>query len=139
MKELERRLLQLMKDCGADGVILSSDVGNILVSLGSAENFYPDPGVIEAFSALKTALKSGGLQNKDANSLGLSILPGIKNDLVVAGLGKFYFWLLFPTGNISVESGKAVAAWNESKKQPPLSFKSGLTPAISAQSASTRK
>lgn len=115
MKELERRLHQLMEECGANGVILSSDDGSILVSLGSAENFYPDPGVVEAFSALKIALNSGGLQQKDANSLGLSILPGIKNDLLVASLGKFYFWLLFPTGNISVENGKAVAAWNTSK------------------------
>jgi CheY-like chemotaxis protein len=115
MKELERRLLQLMQECGADGVILSSDIGNVLVSLGSAENFFPDPGVIEAFSALKTAVKRGGLQEKDANSLGLSILPGIKNDLIVAGLSNFYFWLLFPTGNVSVESGKAVAAWNALK------------------------
>jgi CheY-like chemotaxis protein len=115
MQELERCLLKLMQESGAEGVALTNDTGFVLVGLGTAIKYKPDTSLVEAFSLLTTTAKKSEYQQTETNTTGLMSLPGVDNDLIVTSLGKFLFWLLFPTTSISVESGKAVAAWNEAK------------------------
>jgi CheY-like chemotaxis protein len=115
MQELEQSLLQLMQESDADGIALSSVTGHVLVGLGSADGYKPDSSLVDTFSMLENIQKRGGPQQTDTSSNGLLVLPGLMRDLIVTSLGKFLFWLLFPVGSYSVESGKAVAAWNASK------------------------
>jgi CheY-like chemotaxis protein len=115
MHELERCLLQLMQESGAEGVALSTSTGHVLVGFGSAENYKPEVGLVETFTLLQTTLKKREFSQSDSSSTGLLALPGSKNDLIATSLGKFLFWFLFPPASQSVETGKAAAAWNNSK------------------------
>jgi CheY-like chemotaxis protein len=115
MRDLEQRLLKLMRESGAQGVALTTMTGQILYTHGSAVDFKFSPELINACANLVNAIKQMAKQPEDTTTLGLLALSGYTTDLSVAHIGKFFVWLMFPTGSQSSDAGKAAAAIYGSK------------------------
>jgi CheY-like chemotaxis protein len=116
MNEIGPYLRQFIRESGIEGVALTSENGNILLSMGTAEDFMPDSNLMDALHLLKNSLRKTGHQRAETNSIGLLILPGLQYDLIIASLDKYYFWFQLTAGSHPFACGKIFASWNSSKK-----------------------
>jgi CheY-like chemotaxis protein len=115
MKDLEQRLLKLMRESGAQGIALITLTGQVLYASASAVDFHFSNELINACTNLVNTIKQISHQPDETTSLGLLALSGNTTDLFVAHVSKFFIWLLFPTGSQSADASKAAAAVYGSK------------------------
>jgi len=115
MRDLEQRLLKVMRESNAQGVILTTLFGQILYTHGVPSDFKFSPVLINACTNLVNTLKQVAHQPEETTTLGLLMLSGNTNDLLAAHISKFFVWLVFSTGSQPAEVSKASAAVYSSK------------------------
>ncbi len=115
MRDLEQRLLKLMRESGAPGVVLTTLTGQVLYAHGSAVEFKFSTELINACTNLVSAIKQAAHQPEETTTLGMLALAGNTTDLFIAHVSKYFVWLLFPTGSQSADASKAAAAIYGSK------------------------
>jgi len=115
MKDLEQRLLKLLKESGAQGMALTTMTGQILYSKGIVEDYKFSSELIDASSILIESLKRVAHQPEETTTLGMLSLSGRLADMFMMHIGKFFVWLFFASGIQSAEAGKAAAAFYGSR------------------------
>jgi CheY-like chemotaxis protein len=115
MRDLEQRLLKLMRDSGAQSVVLTTQTGQVLYGSGVSPDFHFPPELVSACSSLVTSLKEVARTPEETTTLGVLVLAGNNRDSVVVNVSKFLVWLLFSTGSQPSEISKATSAVYSSK------------------------
>ncbi|NMB54531.1 MAG: response regulator [Leptolinea sp.] len=110
MKDLEQRLLKLLRESGGRGIVLTTLTGQVLYTGGVVEDLKFFPELVNTCAVLVDAVKEITRQPEDAMSLGLLALNGNRTDVFAAHISKFFVWLIFPTGSQSADASKAAAA-----------------------------
>jgi CheY-like chemotaxis protein len=115
MRDLEQRLLKLMRESGAQSVVLTTQTGQVLYGSGVKPDFHFSPELVSACSSLVSSLKEVARTPEETTTLGVMVLAGNNRDSVVVNVSKFLVWLLFSTGSQPAEVSKATAAVYASK------------------------
>lgn len=115
MRDLEQRLLKLMRESGAQSVVLTTQTGQVLYGNGVSPDFHFPPELVSACSSLVTSLKEVARTPEETTTLGVLVLAGNNRDSVVINVSKFMVWLLFSTGSQPAEISKATSAVYASK------------------------
>ena len=110
MRDMEQRLIKLMKDCDAEGVAISTVTGQILFQNGTAEKFKLTNTLITACANLINTLKKTDRESLEITSLGLMAFSGPAADIFMSNISKFFIWLIFPPGVQPNEAAKATTA-----------------------------
>ncbi len=115
MRDLEQRLLKLMRESGAQSVVLTTQTGQVLYGSGVSPDFHFPPELVSACSSLVKSLKEVARTPEETTTLGVLVLAGNNRDSVVVNVSKFLVWLLFSTGSQPAEISKATSAVYASK------------------------
>ena len=115
MRDLEQRLLKLMRESGAQSVVLTTQTGQVLYGSGVSPDFHFPPELVSACSSLVKSLKEVARTPEETTTLGVLVLAGNNRDSVVVNVSKFFVWLLFSTGSQPAEISKATSAVYASK------------------------
>lgn len=115
MRDLEQRLLKLMRESGAQSVVLTTQTGQVLYGSGVSPDFHFPPELVSACSSLVKSLKEVARTPEETTTLGVLALAGNNRDSVVVNVSKFFVWLLFSTGSQPAEISKATSAVYASK------------------------
>jgi len=115
MHDLEQRLLKLMRESGAQSVVLTTQTGQVLFGNGVSPDFHFPPELVSACSSLVSSLKEVARTPEETTTLGVMVLAGNNRDSVVVNVSKFLVWLLFSTGSQPAEISKATSAVYASK------------------------
>lgn len=115
MRDLEQRLLKLMRESGAHSVVLTTLTGQVLYGSGVSPDFHFPPELVSSCSSLVTSLKEVARTPEETTTLGVLVLAGNNRDSVVVNVSKFLVWLLFSTGSQPAEISKATSAVYASK------------------------
>lgn len=115
MRDLEQRLLKLMRESGAQSIVLTTQTGQVLYGSGVSPDFHFSPELVSACSSLVQSLKEVARTPEETTTLGVLVLAGNNRDSVVVNVSKFFIWLLFSTGSQPAEISKATFAVYASK------------------------
>jgi CheY-like chemotaxis protein len=115
MRDLEQRLLKLMRESGAHSVVLTTLTGQVIYGSGVSPDFHFPPELVSSCSSLVASLKEVARTPEETTTLGVLVLAGNNRDSVVVNVSKFLVWLLFSTGSQPAEISKATSAVYASK------------------------